>query len=155
MQLQCGIIYSSWPRALENAAQTIRQNLLLARATETHPQPLLCSSSLSFLPFSPKMMGPFASAAGLLGTPCPVQLTALRGHPGPAAPFCSIGGLPLPPALSVPGGCSVPSRWPSRQLRLLSGGPGVGGGDTRSLWPSRRWQGQNVPGLAQPCEGRD
>lgn len=61
MQLQCGIIYSSWPRALENAAQTIRQNLLLARATETHPQPLLCSSSLSFLPFSPKIMGPFAS----------------------------------------------------------------------------------------------
>lgn len=32
--------------------------------------------------------------------------------------------------------------------------PCHGEGDTRTLWPSRRWQGQNVPGLAQPCEGR-
>lgn len=55
-----GIIYSSWPCLLENASQTTRQNLLLARGMETSPpppHPRLCSSPFSFLPFNLKNVG--------------------------------------------------------------------------------------------------
>lgn len=166
-----GSIYNSWLGVLENASQTTQQNLLLLRGMETPPPHLLLPphstpSLFSFLPFSPKNTWDLSTpGTGVLGCqdPPPPQLQLRAG----AAAHCR--GLLLLPQLSPSpedaqsrhGGMVVFTRGccPLVEGQWWWGGcrserPCRGEGDTRSSWPSRRWQGQNVPAPAQPCKGQ-
>lgn len=73
------------------------------KPTPTHcPAPLSCHFFLSV----PKLWDPSAPAAGLPGTPSPLQLRALQGAgtPRSCGPFLQhFGGSPFPPVLPIPG----------------------------------------------------
>lgn len=82
--------------------------------------PPLGSSPFLFL-LSPQNVGPLCTRRWGAGTPpthTPPVDPAAPG--GPAAPFCSgLGGCSFPPALSVPGGCSVLAQQPQPSLEAL------------------------------------
>lgn len=135
MQVQCKSIYSSWPRALENASQTTQQNLLLARGTETSSPTPPAPLSFPFCPLVPELWDPSAVGTGV-GGHLLLQPRALQGtgtftpqlmalQPLPAT---SWGVAPSPSALpiledawSLHGGHGLCSR-------LLSAGAGSGQG---------------------------
>lgn len=131
-----GLFIAPGPVRWKMLPKTVRQDLLLARARKPtlngNPARALLLYPLIFAFQSQNCGTPLSRPQGCWEPPphCGSRLCrVLQG----SAPFCSIlGGFFFPPALPVPGGCSVPSRCRSRGCCPVPG-VGVSGGASTAV----------------------